>query len=315
MQKPDFTLKFIKNAVELERFSNVLVTLPAFALDIETTDWWNRQRERIALLQIAFRAAGKISVVVIDMLAGIDIETLRAPLEHAAATKIMHNAGFDAVRLGTHYNFKVAPVFDTMAAARRSGERKYSLGAQAEIHLGIHLDKSMQGSDWSLRPLSVRQMHYAALDPYATLLLYEHQSVRCLDGGYRLKPPADSVQNRLPLEPLPITTEAAADRLPPSVAEVLPLAELPEVAAALLGIITELPTRYSPGALAAAVTTERVGLAGWIIDRRLGSGAEPDEETVKLAIADLCERELIEITDTRRLAATSAGGRLWQTLK
>ncbi len=315
MQKPDFTLKFIKNAVELERFSNVLVTLPAFALDIETTDWWNRHRECVALLQIAFRAAGKISVAVIDTFAGIDPEPLRAPLELAAATKIMHNAGFDAVRLGRHYNFKVAPVFDTMAAARRSGERQYSLRAQAEIHLGLHLDKSMQGSDWSLRPLSVRQMHYAALDPYATLLLYEHQSVRRLDGGYRLKPPADSVQNRLPFESVPVIAEGAGDQLPSSVAEVFSLTELPEVAAALLGIITELPTRYSPGALAAAVGSKRVGLAGWIIDRRLGTGAEPDEETVKLAITDLCERQLIEITDTRRLAATTAGGRLWQTLK
>ncbi len=55
MPKPDFTLKFIKDADELQRLSHVLVTLPAFALDIETTEWWNRHRERIALIQIAFR--------------------------------------------------------------------------------------------------------------------------------------------------------------------------------------------------------------------------------------------------------------------
>ena len=55
MPKPDFTLKFIKDAGDFQRLSALLVTLPAFALDIETTEWWNRHRERIALIQIAFR--------------------------------------------------------------------------------------------------------------------------------------------------------------------------------------------------------------------------------------------------------------------
>ncbi len=68
MPKPDFTLKFIKDAGELHRLSDVLVTLPAFALDIETTDWWNRHRERIALIQIAFRARDRIKVFIIDAL-------------------------------------------------------------------------------------------------------------------------------------------------------------------------------------------------------------------------------------------------------
>ena len=68
MPKPDFTLKIIKDAGELHRLSDVLVTLPAFAFDIETTDWWNRHRERIALIQIAFRAKDRIEVFIIDAL-------------------------------------------------------------------------------------------------------------------------------------------------------------------------------------------------------------------------------------------------------
>ena len=77
MPKPDFTLKFIKNAGELERLSDVLAALPAFALDIETTEWWNRHRERIALIQIAFRAEGQIKVFIIDALSDFDPEPLR----------------------------------------------------------------------------------------------------------------------------------------------------------------------------------------------------------------------------------------------
>ncbi len=87
MPKPDFTLKFIKDADELQRLSHVLVTLPAFALDIETTEWWNRHRERIALIQIAFRVEERVKVFIIDALADFDPELLRLPLENPLSLK------------------------------------------------------------------------------------------------------------------------------------------------------------------------------------------------------------------------------------
>ncbi len=320
MPKPDFTLKIIKDAGELHRLSDVIAALPAFALDIETTDWWNRHRERIALIQIAFRVDERVKVFIIDALARFDPEPLRLPLEKSAVVKIIHNAAFDATRLHKHYNFNPDPVFDTMLAARRAGERKYSLKAQAETHLGFQLDKSARTSDWSRRPLDNRQLYYAALDPFATLLLYENQLERGISGNYRLKPPVVSTQTLLPLDDLP------ADNLPAegeifTAANPLPAenssakSNLSETAIALLGIITELPTRYSPDALAASTGSERVGLAGWIIDRRLGEDAEPDEETVKMAINSLCEEKLVRITETRRLESTVTGERLWQQMK
>ncbi len=320
MPKPDFTLKFIKDAGELQRLSDVLVTLPAFALDIETTEWWNRHRERIALIQIAFRTERGIKVFIIDALASFDPEPLRLPLEKSAAVKIIHNAAFDATRLHKHYDFSPDPIFDTMLAARRSGERKYSLKAQAETHLAIRLDKSARASDWSRRPLDNRQLYYAALDAFATLLLYENQLERRISSVYQLKPTAVSTKNLLPLDNSPtdnlsaeIETLTTADPLPAEYSS--PKSNLSEVAIALLGIITELPTRYSPDALAASLGADRVGLAGWIIDRRLGTDAEPDEEEVKMAINSLCERNLVRITETRRLESTAIGERLWQQMK
>ncbi|MBA4124443.1 MAG: hypothetical protein H0X72_18525 [Acidobacteria bacterium] len=320
MPKPDFTLKFIKDADELQRLSHVLVTLPAFALDIETTEWWNRHRERIALIQIAFRVEERVKVFIIDALARFDPELLRLPLEKSAVVKIIHNAAFDATRLHKHYNFSPDPVFDTMLAARRSGERKYSLKAQAETHLTLRLDKSAQTSDWSRRPLDNRQLYYAALDAFATLLLYENQMERGISSVYRLKPPAVSTQNLLPLDDLPSASLPAEGEIftaaDPLLAENSSAkSNLSEVAIALLGIITELPTRYSPDALAASLGAERVGLAGWIFDRRLGEDAEPDEEEVKMAINSLCEEKLVRITETRRLESTVTGERLWQQMK
>lgn len=328
MPKPEFTLKIIKDAGELRRLSDLLATLTAFALDIETTEWWNRYRERIALLQIAFRATKTggengstgIKVVVVDPFADLDLEALRPPLENLSVVKIIHNAGFDAARLHKHYNFSLGPVFDTMLAARRSGERKYSLKAQAENHLALQLDKLARASDWSRRPLDNRQLYYAALDSYAALLLYENQTKRGLNGAYHLKPPVNSTQNLLPLNNLPpdntpaeVKTSAVNTSL--FVENASPKPDLSEVAVALLGIITELPTRYSPDGLAASTGSERVGLAGWIIDRRLGKDIEPDEEAVKMAISNLCESGLVRITETRRLESTEIGEQLWRTMK
>jgi hypothetical protein len=83
----------------------------------------------------------------------------------------------------------------------------------------------------------------------------------------------------------------------------------------LLGVVTELSGRYSPDRLAVSAGSERVGLAGWIIDRALGAESDLDEDAAKLAIAELCEEGLVKLNGARRLEATEAGACLWQRLK
>lgn len=314
MGKPDFTLKIIKDAGELRRLSDELISLPVFALDIETTEWWNRHQERIALIQIAFRTGEQMKVAIIDTFAKLDLEILRQPLELDSTTKVIHNAVFDATRLADHFRFKVAPIFDTMVAARRSRERRYSLKAQAETHLDLRLDKSNQRSDWSRRPLDSKQISYAAFDAFAALLLYENQTKRKLNGAFQLKEKTSSRQTKLPLTDSPELKVSSKNSSAESAEEKDSglKTNLPDLSIALLGIVTELPTRYHPEGLAASVgSEERVGLAGWIVDRTLGTDADLDEESVKLGIIDLCERNLVKITATRRLEATKKGANLW----
>ncbi len=209
-----------------------------------------------------------------------------------------------------------------MAAARGGGDRRYSLQAQAQIHLNLPLDKSGQRSDWSRRPLDAKQIHYAALDAFATLLLYEHQTKRKLNGHFQLKSAIESAQASLPLidesktKTSRIKSSSNDRRSPVNRSDSLPKDEFSLPEKALLGIITELPTRYHPDQLTASVGVEqRVGLAGWIIDKTLGVGTDLDEETAKLAIANLCERNLVRITETRRLEATEDGARRWQQMR
>lgn len=187
MKKADFILELIKNDRNLAGLAETLVSQLALALDIETTEWWNRQREKISLIQIAYRQQTKIKVAVIDAFAGLKFDLLKAPLENDSIIKVVHNAAFDVPRLVKHYSINVSPVFDTMRAARAGGERKYSLAAQSLSHLNLYLDKSPQRSDWSRRPLAAAQLYYAAVDSYAALLLYEDQISRGLTSGFQRK--------------------------------------------------------------------------------------------------------------------------------
>ena len=312
----DFTIRLISSQNELTALLARLNSAPALALDIETVNWWNRDAERVALIQLAFREARQLRVAVIDALAGFALEPLRAPLELSTATKAIHNAAYDAVRLSRHFKIHTSPIHDTMLAARRSGERRYSLRAQAQTHLGVQLDKSAQRDDWALRPLPMKQLRYAALDAACTLLLYENQINRGLGASYH---PPDREQLRQSSLPLGDVAARGTDLSEiPAVAESEASATvgLNAPALALLGVVSELPGRYSPDRLAVSAGSEdRVGLAGWIIDRLLGADADIDEDTAKIELAALCERGLVSINSARRLEATETGERLWRQLK
>lgn len=287
-------IHFIDSLEELIESVGWLDRANAFALDIETINWWDRDAERVSLIQLALRMDGVPVVLLIDTLAVIGLESLRRPLELGMQIKAIHNASFDAIKLMRHYGIATSPIHDTMLAARRSGEKKCSLKAQAEKHLGITLDKGEQRGDWGRRPLSAEQLEYAALDALCTLLLYEKQSELGLEGEYQLKPRIQRGTVTDQPAPAAIRAEYAVEGLAP-------------LAAALLGIVAELDGRYSPEQLRASVGSERIGLAGWLIDRHLGSDADVDDESARQAIEDLCSREFVRISDSRRLEATAEG--------
>jgi hypothetical protein len=314
----DYSISYINDGRRLAALCEALASAPAVGLDIETDSWWNPREERVSLVQLAYRDAGRVRVAVVDALAQLDPAEVRGPLESEGVVKAVHNAAFDATRLMRHHGIRVTPIHDTMLAARRGGERGCSLKSQAERHLGLHLDKGERQSDWGARPLDPRQLAYAALDAAATLLLYEHQAGRGLRGDYRTRARSAETQGDLPLSgPPPGGADTAAARPADAVAtgpEAVPLptgAEPSGASLALLGVIAELPARYGPERLAASVGEDRVGLAGWIIDRVLGEHAEVDEGSAREVIADLCGSGLVTLTSARRLEASRRGREIW----
>src|SRR5262249_45897672 len=117
-------VEFVSDSPALSAALERVNDATAIALDIETINWWDRELERVSLIQLAFRENGEIRVVVIDALAGFDPEPLRRPLELSLQIKVIHNASFDAVKMSRHFRIMTSPIHDTMLAARRSGERR-----------------------------------------------------------------------------------------------------------------------------------------------------------------------------------------------
>lgn len=321
------TVEYVGDQNKLAELVERLRSVSVLALDIETINWWDRDAERIALVQLAYResesqTANKmalpIQVAIIDPLAGIDLTALKVPLELGLMPKVIHNASYDAVRLARHCGISTSPIFDTMLAARRSGEKKCSLKAQVGAYLGIELDKAEQRSDWSRRPLTALQLEYAALDASCTLLLYELQAARGLRGDYEL---AKQIEKKLMNQTaLPLGEEDWQTNLRTKIFESPESSkagstELRREGLALLGIVAELSGRYSPEQLAVSVGDERIGLAGWIIDNVLGQEKDLDEAEAKQEIGWLCESGLIRISLSRRLEVAGSGAELWKLKK
>ena len=115
----DYQVTYVNDSRRLAALVEALPTSSALALDIETASWWDRRAERVSLIQLAYRDAGRVRVAVVDALAGFAVTELRSALESAGVVKAVHNASFDVPRLDRHLGLRVSPVHDTMLAARR----------------------------------------------------------------------------------------------------------------------------------------------------------------------------------------------------
>jgi ribonuclease D len=154
---------------------------PIIGLDTETFWDWGVRQNRLSLLQLA---APTGEIIVIDALTA-SVEEARSLIENPAATMAAHNARFDDGVL-REAGFAVAGLIDTLRLARRTLRlRSFSLASVAEHLFGLALDKSYQRSDWRRRPLSHKQLDYAALDAQIALRVYQELTAR-LEGSGRL---------------------------------------------------------------------------------------------------------------------------------
>jgi ribonuclease D len=123
----------------------------------ETTFW-----PVLCLIQVA---SDDEAVLIDPMADGIDLAPLFALLDDESVIKVFHAARQDIeifVNLSGHVPH---PIFDTQVAAMVLGFGDAIAYNQLVKRVsGAHIDKTSRFTDWALRPLSDKQLHYALAD-------------------------------------------------------------------------------------------------------------------------------------------------------
>jgi ribonuclease D len=140
------------------------------AVDTEADSFFN-YREQVCLIQITADERDWL----VDPLAGLDLTPLGAVFADPARLKVFHDGEYDVLMLKRSFRFRFANLFDTRIAASALGDPAPGLAAVLKAHFGLELDKSMQRSDWSQRPLRPEQLAYARMDTHYLVRLMSLQ--------------------------------------------------------------------------------------------------------------------------------------------
>lgn len=123
----------------------------------ESTYW-----PELCLIQLA---SPEIAVIVDPLAPDINLEPLCKLMENKNVVKVFHAARQDVEIIYKLGNIIPTPLFDTQIAGSVCGfGESISYEQIVERITGEHIDKSSRYTDWSLRPLSEKQLSYALAD-------------------------------------------------------------------------------------------------------------------------------------------------------
>ncbi len=155
---------------------SVLSMSHVVAIDAEFTQARSRSQAtgsgttvpRLALLQLAIDK----HCFVVDALRLQDLSPLIAVVGNPAIVVLLHGAGGD-MRVMAERGLNVVHYYDLEATSRSIfGQHESSLAAMLQRAFHMRLDKSLQRTDWTRRPLPPAMIAYAARDAEVTLALY-----------------------------------------------------------------------------------------------------------------------------------------------
>jgi DNA polymerase I-like protein with 3'-5' exonuclease and polymerase domains len=158
-REPSLPVQWVETDEELAVVCERLRLEDAVALDVETTF-----TRTLCLVQLGTRER----IYLLDAMELVDLRPLGDLLGDPGVVKIIHNASFEKGVLRRH-GIEIDNIVDTLALSRaryrgQEIEGGHKLGEVCQRELGIELDKTEQTSNWARRPLSRRQLAYAALD-------------------------------------------------------------------------------------------------------------------------------------------------------
>jgi ATP-dependent Lhr-like helicase len=165
---PRNPIRWIRDAETLAAAAAVWMSLPFIALDIETT----LEDKRLCLIQVGTTDANYL----IDPFEVDDLNPLAHVLESPEVAKVIHNAQFEQSVFAAR-GIGIENIEDTMVLSRQHHgplAGGHGLSAVIRRELDLVVDKRMQTSDWTARPLTQAQESYAALDVDLLVRLRRH---------------------------------------------------------------------------------------------------------------------------------------------
>ncbi len=169
------TRAWVDRPQQLQQAAAVLQQAPIVAIDAEFTQArsYNSSEAassspRLALLQLAIDG----QCFVVDALRLRDLSPLANVVDNRNVRTLLHGAGAD-LRVMAERELFVTYYYDLEAISRSVfGQHELSLAAMLMRAFNTRLDKSLQRTDWTRRPLPPAMVAYAARDAEMTLALY-----------------------------------------------------------------------------------------------------------------------------------------------
>lgn len=192
----DSALIFVDSAASLDRLASILADCVVLGIDTETKPNFQKRvhkhmggRNPTALMQLAVRSSAGIETVLLaDLLALGKLglmdrfdEAMRRVLLDSGCIKIGQSLANDFRELCAAYPRvrafqQVSSIVDTTSLVKvlqPELKQQLSLKNIVKQYLHFNLVKKQQLSDWSRRPLTPKQVHYAACDALVLLRLYD----------------------------------------------------------------------------------------------------------------------------------------------
>ena len=178
MNLPDH-YRQVDQQTEFEQLWQHLATCQVLALDTEFV----RTRTLLPKLGLLQVFDGE-QIYLIDPLPLSDLSPFADLLSNPSIVKVLHACSEDMEVFLSHFDVAPAPVFDTQFAANLLAMGP-SLGYArlVESECEVTLDKGESRTDWLARPLSDRQLHYAANDVSYLYQIYTQLVPRLSDAN------------------------------------------------------------------------------------------------------------------------------------
>jgi len=161
--------QLIQTQVQLDTFVEQIQNKPILAIDTE----FMRRRTlypEVALIQVF---DGE-HLALIDPLAELSLFDFWQVLKDPAVLKVLHSPSEDIEVFQKYAGFVPAPLFDTQFALQLLGEGNcMGFALMVKTLLGIEIDKSESRTNWLQRPLTTKQLDYAAADTFHLLPCFE----------------------------------------------------------------------------------------------------------------------------------------------